>query len=274
MTSGAAAVAELAGVSFRYPGGPPVLEDVDLTITAGDFLGIVGPNGGGKTTLLKLLLGLLKPRRGTVRVFGRRPSAVRHRIGYVPQHAGIDPTVPANALDVVLMGRLHGASWGPRFAAADVEAALAALARTGTAELARRPIAAMSGGQRQRVLIARALAADAELLLLDEPTTGVDLHMEREVVELLERLNETLPIVMVSHDVALVSAVLGRVACVNRRLSLHAARELSPDGLAELYDGRMAAVEDAAGDCPAHPPAGRQHPLAAAQKPGPGRAGS
>lgn len=230
--------AELERVTFSYQGAAaPALEDASLRIEAEDFLGVIGPNGGGKTTLLKILLGLLEPQQGSVKVFGKPPAKVRERIGYVPQHASIDPSVPATALDVVLMGRLRLSSWGATFGRAHTSAAEEALALTGTLDLARRPIAELSGGQRQRVLIARALAAEAELLLLDEPTQGVDLHREREVLELLERLNATMPIVMVSHDVHLVAAHLKTAVCVNRTLERYPAGEVSPEIIEQMYHG-------------------------------------
>jgi zinc transport system ATP-binding protein len=196
---------------------------------------VVGPNGGGKSTLLKLILGLLQPERGTVRVLGEAPARVRDRIGYVPQHARVDPAVPAHALDVVLMGRLHASSWGPRFRAVDREAAMAAMARTGTSSLAGRPLASLSGGQRQRVLIARALVAEPELLVLDEPTTGVDIHHEKELLELLLDLNERLPILMVTHDLTLVAEHLKSCAFVNRRLAVHPAADISLRAIERLY---------------------------------------
>ncbi len=232
-------VAELDHVTFSYPAAEtgPALEDASLRIERRDFLGVIGPNGGGKTTLLKILLGLLEPQQGTVKVFDKPPAKVRQRIGYVPQHASIDPSVPATALDVVLMGRLRLSSWGATFGRAHVTAAEDALRLTGPLELAGRPIAELSGGQRQRVLIARALAAEAELLLLDEPTQGVDLHREREVLELLERLNATMPIIMVSHDVHLVAAHLKAAVCVNRTLERYAAAEVSPEIIEHMYHG-------------------------------------
>lgn len=230
------AVVELRGVGFRWPGqSTPTLEKVDLRLGRDAFLGIVGPNGAGKSTLLKLMLGLLEPEQGEVRVFGEPPEKVRGRIGYVPQHARIDPSVPADALDVVLLGRLGLSSWGPFFRRADREAALEALALTGTADLAKRPIRSLSGGQRQRVLIARALVGSPELLLLDEPTTGIDVHREKELLELLLELNHRLPIVMVSHDLTLVSEHLKTCAFVNRRLTVHPARELSLQKIEDLY---------------------------------------
>lgn len=230
-------VAVLREVSFRYPSSTPVLERVELEIDEQDFLGLVGPNGGGKTTLLRILLGLLEPQRGSVSVLGRRPAEVSSRIGYVPQHNRIDLEVPAEVLDVVLMGRLAKTSWGPRFGREHVAAALRALELTGTADLAGRRFGELSGGQRQRILIARALAADAELLLLDEPTAGVDIHRERELLELLSRLNRRLPIVLVSHDVTLVSSHLKRAAWVNRQVVCYPASELSPEVIEDLYHG-------------------------------------
>ncbi len=239
-------IAELERVTFSYRrGAPPALRDVSLRIGARDFVGVIGPNGGGKTTLLKILLGLLELQEGTARVFGKPPAAVRHRVGYVPQHAAIDPSVPATALDIVLMGRLRLSSWGPRFGSEHIDAAMEALGSTGTQDLSRRTIAELSGGQRQRVLIARALAAEAELLLLDEPTQGVDLHREREVLEVLERLNATMPIVMVSHDVHMVAAHLRSAICVNRTVECYAASDVSPEIIERMYHGRVETVEAA-----------------------------
>ncbi len=238
-------VVDIRGVTFGYAPqmvAQPVLQDVDLHVESNDFLGIVGPNGGGKTTLLKIILGLLTPQRGTVSVFGETPYRVRRRIGYVPQHAQVDPSIPADVLDVVLMGRLARSNWGPKFGKAHVEAAREALRRTNTEDLVRRPIGSLSGGQRQRVLIARALASDADLLLLDEPTAGVDAHMERGLIDLLKQLNESLPIVLVSHDISFVSTHLKRVACLNRTVTVHAASEISDEVVAEMYHGHVQPV--------------------------------
>ena len=248
------AVVDIQHVVFGYPPqvAEPILDDVSLEIGPRDFLGIIGPNGGGKTTLLKIILGLLKPQRGTVRVLGRSPVEVRTQIGYVPQHARIDPAVPASVLDVVLTGRLAHSSWGFRYSREHVAAAMAALAQTEMDGMAQRTLGTLSGGQRQRVLIARALAAEAALLLLDEPTAGVDPHMERSLTDLLHRLNERLPIVIVSHDVSFVSTHLQRVACLNRRLTCHAATEISWEVMAEMYHAPIRAVRHDA--CPLSDP--------------------
>ena len=232
-----APVAELHQVSFTYPGSQPALENVDLAIEPCDFLGLVGPNGGGKTTLLKILLGLIAPDAGRVVVLGGSPMAARPRVGYVPQHASIDVSVPSEVLDVVLMGRLWRSSWGARFASQHVDAARQALARTGAEDLAQRRFGELSGGQRQRVLIARALAAEAELLLLDEPTAGVDLHREKELLALLHELNRKLTIVLVSHDLTLVSAHLERAAWVNRSVTTYRASDLTAEMVESIYHG-------------------------------------
>ncbi|MCG3179035.1 MAG: Vitamin B12 import ATP-binding protein BtuD [Phycisphaerae bacterium] len=254
--SDAGPVIELRGVTFGYPSADPaspVLSGVTLTVPRDDFLGVIGPNGGGKSTLLKIILGLLTPQGGEVRVFGRPPRQVRWRIGYVPQHAGMDLAAPASVLDVVCMGRLHRSSWGPVFGRSHVGAAMEALRQTGTADLARRSVRQLSGGQRQRVLIARALASDAELLLLDEPTAGVDEQAERGLTELLHELNRRLPIVMVSHDVGFVSAQLKRVACLAGTLTVHAAAEVTHELIARMYHDGVAAVRHHE-HCPAAPP--------------------
>jgi len=249
--------AELEHVVFRYPGSPPgappVLDDVSLRIEHDDYVGLIGPNGGGKTTLLRILLSLLKPDEGRVRVLGGSPAQNRSRIGYVPQKAIIDTTVPATVLDVVLAGRLNRSGWGLRYGPAHRREAEAALEQTGVAHLASSPVAELSGGQRQRVLIARALAADAEILLLDEPTAGVDAPMERGFYALLQQLNERLPIVLVSHDVSFVSAHMKRVACLNRRLVCHTASEVTAEMLAATYEDHspMSLVEHRE-ECPTH----------------------
>lgn len=234
------AVIELRNVCFAY-GAQPVLQDVSLTVQAGDFASVVGPNGGGKTTLLKLVLGLLEPDSGVVRVFGRAPREVRRRIGYMPQHARLDPQFPVTVLDVVLLGRLGaGLRLGP-FRPADRLAALEALREVDMQDLRHRRFAALSGGQRQRVLIARALAGQPDLLLLDEPTSNLDPHVEGEFYELLRRLNDRMTILVVSHDLGFVSQLVRTVICVNRSVQAHPTGELTGDAVSRMYahDVRM-----------------------------------
>ncbi|MHC4598683.1 MAG: metal ABC transporter ATP-binding protein [Planctomycetota bacterium] len=235
-----APVIELEDVAFAYD-GHPVLEDVHLTVVERDFVSLVGPNGGGKTTLLKLFLGLLKPTRGRVRVFGGPPSRTRHRIGYVPQHFQFDPKFPISAMDVVLMGRFRGSLPVGPFRRRDRAAAEEALGQVEMRDLAGRPFATLSGGQRQRALVARALATEPELLLLDEPTSNVDAAVQEELYSLLSRLNDRLTLVVVTHDVGFVSTVVKSVVCVNRSLVVHPTSEVSGEMICNLYgsDVRM-----------------------------------
>jgi len=233
-------VIELDDVSFAYD-GRPVLEHVTLEVHRHELTSIVGPNGGGKTTLLRLILGLVRPGTGTVRVFGASPRRARRRIGYMPQHARHDPQFPVTAMDVVLMGRLERRLCGP-YAQSDREAALAALEEMRLAEAADRPLDALSGGERQRVLIARALACEPDLLLLDEPTASVDVAIEEQFHDILERLNDRLTIVMVSHDLRFVSRIVQHVICVNRTVTSHPTDEFSNEVIKDLYGGDLRLV--------------------------------
>lgn len=226
---------DVRGLGFAYDLDLPVLWDVDWQVGERDFVALVGPNGGGKTTLLRLLLGLERPDRGAVRLLGGTPAETRHRVGYVPQRDAIDASTPHDALDVVLSGRLRRSPWGVRYPAEDRRAALAALERVGLADLARRPLHRLSGGQRQRVRLARALAAEAELLLFDEPLTGVDPANEERLMELLHELGEERPIVMVSHDIACVSQHVTHVACCSGTLTVHPAAEMTVEALLAVY---------------------------------------
>ena len=167
-------------LSFSY-NRHTVLEEVNLTVGRKDFVCVVGPNGGGKTTLIKLVLGLLVPAKGSIKVFGLRPVAVSGRMGYVPQRAHLDPQFPVSVMDVVLMGRLGRARFAGPYSRADKAAAQEALTRMQMWDSRKTPFPELSGGQRQRVLIARALASEPDLLLLDEPTAGLDIAVETEL---------------------------------------------------------------------------------------------
>lgn len=229
-------IVQLDGVSFAY-GEVVVLEGVHLSIWPGEWVLVVGPNGGGKTTLLKLILGLLEPTAGEVRLFGQEPAKTRHRVGYMPQHIQFDSLFPVTVMDIVLMGRLGtpGRRLLGWYTRQDRQAAQEALAEVGLAGLENRPFAALSGGQRQRVLIARALCSRPELLLLDEPTAHVDPQAEGQLMEILQRLHRRMSIVMVSHDLGVVSPQIGSVLCVNRRLVVHPTTELTGEKIRQLY---------------------------------------
>ena len=218
---------EACGVSFAY-GHQEVLHDVTLRVRRGDFLAVLGPNGGGKTTLLKVLLGILKPREGEVRVLGLPPERASRRVGYVPQDTDRGRDFPISVMEVALMGRLGRLSRLGRYTAEDRAAAEAALRRLQMWELRGRPIGALSGGQRQRVFIARAIAADPQILFLDEPTASVDQEGQTRLYELLRELNEKMTILVVSHDLSMLSSCVKSVACVNRSLYFHESPEITP----------------------------------------------
>ena len=237
-------VIELRDVSFAY-NGSPVLENVNFVVRPREAVCIVGPNGGGKTTLLKLILGLLQPSSGEVRVLGQPPRAVRLRMGYMPQQVQHDMQFPATVMDIVLMGRLgrpglRGAfGWyGPD----DRRAAWNALEKVGMEGMSRRPLATLSGGQRQRALIARALCSEPELLLLDEPTANVDSLIEARLFEILREINRRLTVVVVSHDLGFVSNLVESVVCVNRRAVVHPTSQLTGELIQEIYGGDVRMV--------------------------------
>ncbi len=235
-------VIEIQNLGFRFETGPPVLEAVNLEIAAGDFASVIGPNGGGKTTLVKLIVGLLSPTTGTVSVFGLSPSKSRPRVGYMPQHAMMDPRFPIRALEVVMMGRL---GLTPRFGAysrADKGAAEEALEEVGLADLGQRPFSELSGGQRQRVLLARALVTDPDLLLLDEPAAGLDQKVERNFFDLLRALNKTITIILVSHDLGFVASFVRTVICVHRTVDIHPTSALDGTRISEIYGGDVRMV--------------------------------
>lgn len=235
------AVIEIQDVTFAYAGGAPILEDVNLNVMPRDSVCLVGPNGGGKTTLLKLILGLLKPSRGQIRVLGTEPVEARLRVGYVPQYAHYDPQFPVTALEVVLMGRLGMRLGGP-YSGTDKAIARQALEKMNLAESGDRLFAALSGGQRQRVLIARALACSAELLLLDEPTANIDPQAEASLFEIFRELNKEMTILLVTHDIGFVSKLFKRVACVNRQVAIHPTSELTGKLIAEMYGGDISMI--------------------------------
>ncbi len=218
-------------VSFAY-GPQTVLENVRLEVRQDDFLAVIGPNGGGKTTLLKLMLGLLRPDRGRVRSAfeGRRGT-----VGYVPQFATFDRDFPLRVRDVVRMGRLGRRGPFRRWTREDRRIADAQLERFGLAPVARRPIGALSGGQLQRTLIARALASEPEILVLDEPLASIDAGFRDVMLRTLREARERIPVVVVTHDLTPYAGLAGRIACVNRRVHVHSEGGLDGATLEEVY---------------------------------------
>ena len=226
-------VVEITDVSFAF-NGRTILRQVNLVIQRGDFMAMIGPNGGGKTTLIKLMLGLLKPNHGTVRILNRPPEKTSHHIGYVPQNTHINPDFPISALDVVLMGQLQPSNRRIRHSKQDRVVAHEALDKMGMGAHCHRRIGELSGGQRQRVFIARALVCEPEILLLDEPTAHIDTKGQTDLYHLLETLNRKMTIVVVSHDLLLLSPHVKSVACVNTRLHYHPRGQLIGESMENM----------------------------------------
>lgn len=226
---------EINNLSVFY-GEDCALENISLNVEEHEFLGIIGPNGGGKTTLLKAILGLVKPQSGTVRIFGLTGGNARLHIGYVPQFSRFDRRFPISVEEVVLMGRLAGRNpWLVRYEAKDHELVDSLLGRLEILDLKHRQIGQLSGGQLQRVLIARALAVEPRILILDEPTASVDSASKTRIYEILKDLNKEMTILIVTHDLSAVSSNIDKIACLNQQLFYHGRTELEAGLVEKVY---------------------------------------
>ena len=231
-----ASVIKFENVDFSYDGSEElVLENINLTVDKGDFACVVGPNGGGKTTLLRLILGLNKPLRGNVKIFNESPDKVRHRVGYVPQFSKFDSNFPVSVLDVVLMGCLSKSFWWGSYSKKQIQDAENALETVGLKDFIHRSFADLSGGQKQRALIARAIMSQPELLLLDEPTASVDIHGTEQFYKMFGEMNKNFTILIVSHDIGFVSTQVKSVICVRKTLQIHPVSELTGESLQKMY---------------------------------------
>ena len=243
MTTATAAI-RLEAVSTVYEGERrPALREVTLTVDAGELVYVVGPNAAGKTTLLETINGLLPPATGTVQVHGMDVTThgrhVRQAIGYVPQYPAFARDFPVTVEQVVLTGRLGRGRLLGGYRRDDRELARWVMTQTEIVDLAPRRIATLSGGQLQRVLVARALACEPQILILDEPTANIDMRVESDIFDLLRVLNQRMTILVVSHDVAFISAYVRRVACVNRTLLCHATESIDGQVIQDLYGGEV-----------------------------------
>ena len=231
-------IIEAQNLNFSY-NGYPVIRDVNLRIQKGDFMAMIGPNGGGKTTLLKLMLGLLKADSGSIRIFGKPPKDVSYRIGYVPQDIHINQNFPISSSDVVLMGKLKPGKGWSRHAKEDRMDALQALELVGIGKYSNHRIGELSVGQKQRVFIARALVTEPDILFLDEPTASIDTKGQNEFYAILKELNLKITIIVVSHDLMVISRYVKSVACVNQRLHYHGHAELTGEMIEMMYDCKI-----------------------------------
>ncbi|WP_104696832.1 MULTISPECIES: metal ABC transporter ATP-binding protein [unclassified Helicobacter] len=208
-------VIECENVSFAYH-SDDVLQNVNFNVYDKDFLAIIGPNGGGKTTLVKLILGLLTPKKGEIKY-----QTLREKIGYVPQDTCINPEFPIQVIDVVKMGFLKPKLFGFRAKKEQTKEAFKILEKLGIQHLAHRKFGDLSGGQRQRVLIARALCGNPDIIILDEPTSNIDSRTQKEIYDLLKTFNQFHTIIVISHDISILLGYASRVLSVNREVVLH-----------------------------------------------------
>jgi zinc transport system ATP-binding protein len=237
-------VIQLENISFSYD-RVSVIRDITLDIVDGEFLGVIGPNAGGKSTLLKLILGLLHPDKGNIRVLGKTPEYGRSKIGYVPQHTSFFRDFPISVIETVLMGRLGKTRWFGGYRESDMEIAIKAMQAVEIESIEKQHIGSLSSGQLQRVLIARALACEPEILILDEPTSNIDVRVEEDIFALLKHYNDHMTIIIVSHDIAFISGYVGRVACLNQTLVCHTTEEISGKTIEELYGAPVKMIQHA-----------------------------
>ncbi len=228
-------VIDIDNVSFNY-GPVPVLENISLKINEDEFIGIIGPNASGKSTLLKLILGLIKPDNGTIEKYNQTCQHQRNHIGYVPQHINFSRDFPVTVEEVVLMGHVTSTSLFFKFSKNEITSAKQAMQALEIDNIAKRQIGSLSGGQLQRVLIARALVCQPNILILDEPTSNIDMRVEEDIFALLKNYSEHMTIIVVSHDIAFISGYVDRVACLNRTLVCHDTESISGKMIEELYD--------------------------------------
>ena len=219
---------KIEDLTFGYDNAP-ILEKINLEIFERDFVGIIGPNGGGKTTLLKILLGFLKPDSGSVSIMGRSPDSVSKFIGYVPQYSEMDKQFPIKVKEVIVMGLCESSSFFPRFSQKSYSKVYKVMELLKIRDLAEKKFGELSGGQKQRTLICRAIVSNPKMLFLDEPTASVDAAIEEDIYKILSDFNSDITILLVSHDVGFISNYVNRVACINRSLVIHPVNEISSE---------------------------------------------
>jgi zinc transport system ATP-binding protein len=239
-------VVEIKDLEFGYH-ETPILENVNLTIHSGEFIGIFGPNGGGKTTFLKVLMGFLKPRKGEIFLFQSSIKSGRPRIGYVPQVTRFDQQFPLSVLELVYMGLLSKSSWWGGISLEAKQKAQECLAKVGLLDKQHQAFGTLSGGQAQRALIARALASDPHLLLLDEPTASVDIDAEQEIYQILKSLKGTMTILMVTHHLQGIIDQAERLFCIQRLVTVVSPKDVCEHFALGLYHSPLLRLKSAPG---------------------------
>ncbi len=214
-------------ISYSYNKKYDVLSEINFIVNEKDFIGLIGPNGGGKSTLLKIILGLLTPNKGSIKVFGQKPKKSRDKIGYVPQYSQIDLNYPISVFEIVISGLLGRKKIGSRFNEKDKVKTLKILERMQLLDLMDTPIGELSGGQRQRVLVARALVRNPKLLLLDEPTNNIDQKSGINLYEHLNELNNDITVIIVSHDISTVTKYVNKIFCLNQKMVCNKADKIT-----------------------------------------------
>ena len=225
---------EVSHISYSIQNNP-ILSDINFQLDDKAFLAVIGPNGGGKTTLLKIILGLLKPDEGTVHIWGQSPRSCKNRIGYVPQQKLFDQSFPITVEEIISMGRLYNCKLMHYLTGSDKKIIERVMHETGITHLRYRRVGELSGGEQQRIFIARALASEPRILLLDEPTSNVDAASATAIYEILAQLNTLIPIILVSHDLATVSRYVKTIACLNTTLHYHQSKEITEEMLSQTY---------------------------------------
>ncbi|MDN5353973.1 MAG: zinc transport system ATP-binding protein [Candidatus Cloacimonadota bacterium] len=235
-------IIKIENLSYSYD-FQPSLKNINLEVEENDFMAILGPNGGGKTTLLKIILGFLQPDSGKIEILGTTPQKARRHIGYVPQYAQFDSDFPIKVKEVVMMSCLQNNSFFPKYPQRAQKKAIALLKKLQIENIAEKRLGELSGGQKQRTLIARALMTDPKILLLDEPTASIDSSIEKDIYDTLEELNKNTTILLVSHDIAFVSSYVNKVTCLNVRSCTHYTKDIKGEKLQQAYMGSIKALE-------------------------------
>ena len=253
-------ILNIKNVSFSYQASTSsaILENISLEMQKGDFAALIGPNGGGKTTLIKIILGLLKPSSGSLELFGKSISASKKHLSYVPQYANFNRDFPISVKDTVIQGclnkrsiRSHGLSWSSLgwYSRADYQYAEQVMRETYVWDYRDQSISTLSGGQLQRVMVARALAGDPKLLLLDEPTANIDERSEKDIFDLFKDLNKRMSIIVISHDIGFVSSYVNQVFCLNKTLVCHQSDVVDTDSIHNLYGDHISSVHHHSQHC-------------------------